>query len=312
MAIGAGISAQMGYVSESTWGTLVTVTKFLEIVSEGVENDGGTRIVSRGLRAGRSVNHRAARGVVHIGGPIVMELPNVNIATWMKHMFGTVGTAGGGPYVHTFSPSDVLGDSMTVQIGRPSTDGTVNPFTWGGCKINEWELAADVDQYALLTSTISAKSETTATGLASASYSGATAPFVFTGAVLSGAGAPAAVNSFTIKANNGLAVREGAGSAAIREQLATHREYTGSITAEFDGLSKYADFVAQTQRALVATFTSGSDTLVITMNVEFTGKSPKVEGPGILTLPLDFDCISITSDAAAITAVLTNTDASAA
>lgn len=312
MAVGAGIAAQFGYVSESTWGTLVTVTKFLELVSEGVKNDGGTRIVSRGLRAGRTVNHRATRGVVHIAGPIVMELPNVNIATWMKHMFGTVSTSGAGPYVHTYTPADLLSDSMTVQVGRPSTDGTVQPFTWGGVKISEWELTAEVDQYAMLTSTLTAKSETTATALASASYSAATSPFVFTGAVLSGAGAPAAVNAFTVRGSNGFATREGTGSAAIREQIATKREYGGTITAEFDGLTKYADFVAQTQRALVATFTSGSDTLVVTMNVEFTGESPVVEGPDVLTLPLAFDCISATSDAAAITAVLTNTDSSAA
>lgn len=306
MAVGAGVSAQFGYVSESAWGTLVTVTKFLEIVSEGVKNDGGTRIVSRGLKAGRAVNHRAARGVVHIGGPITMELPSRDIAPFLRYVFGT---ASGASSPFTYTPGDLSGDSFTAQVGRPSTDGTVQPFTWGGCKIASWELAAEVDQYVMFTPTITAKSETTATALATASYSASNAPFVFTGAVLSGAGAPAAVNGFTLTGDNGIPTREGVGSAAIREQVSTHKTYSGTITAEFDGLTKYADFVAQTQRALVITLTSGSDTLVITMNVEFTGESPVVEGPDILTLPLAFDCISATSDAAAITAVLTNGDA---
>lgn len=313
MPVGTGISAQFGYVSESTYGTAVTVTKFLEMVSEGVKNDGGTRIVSRGLRAGRAVNHRAARGVVHIAGPVTFELPNVNIATLLKHAFGAVTTTGVGPYTHTLTPGDLLADSFTTQIGRPSTDGTVQPFTLAGCKVSEFEMAAEVDQYVMFTPTIVAKSETTATALATASYSASTSPFVFTGAVVSGAGAPAAVNSFTLRGNNGLTVdRAGPGSAAIREPLSTKREYGGTITAEFDGLTKYADFIAQTQRALVFTFTSGADSLQITMNVEFTGESPVVEGPEILTLPLGFDCISATSDAAAIQAVLTNTDTSAA
>lgn len=312
MAIGAGLSAQMGYVSESAWSTLVTVSKFVEFVSEGVENDGGTRIVSRGLRAGRAINHRAARGVVHIAGPIVMELPSTNIATWMKHLWGNVSTAGAGPYVHTYTPADLLGDSMTVQIGRPSIDGTINPFTWGGVKIASWEMTANVDEYVMLTSNITAKSETTGTALASASYSSTNAPFTFVGAVLSGSGAPTNVNSLTLTGDNGFATREGTGSAAIREQMSTHRTYGGTVVAEFESTSKYADFVAGTQRALVATFTSGSDTLVVSYNIEFTGKSPLVEGPDILTQELSFDAISATSDAAAAGAVLTNTDTSAA
>lgn len=312
MAIGAGISAQLGYKSEVTWSTGVTPDKFLELISEGVENDGGTRILSRGLKAGRSVAHRAARGVVHIGGPIVCELPSRDIAAWLKHVFGNVSTSGAGPYVHTLTPADLLSDSMTVQVGRPSTDGTVNAFTWAGVKIASWELSANIDEYAILTSNVVAKSETTATGLASASYSSSNVPFLFSGAVLSGAGAPGAVRSFTLRGDNGFATREGAGSAAIREQLSTRRTYGGTISVEFDSTARYADFVAQTQRALIATYTSGSDTLVVTMNVEFTGTSPKVAGPDILTYDLTFDCISATSDAAAITAVLTNSDSSAA
>lgn len=315
MAIGAGLAAQFMYKSESVFSTPVVVDKGLEIRSEGVKNDGGTRIVSKGLKAGRSVQFRAARGVVHIAGPVVMELPNANVAAWMKHMFGSVSTSGAGPYVHTLTPGDLTGQSMTVQIGRPSTDGTVRAFTYAGTKIADWEIAANLNDYVLLTSTLTAKSETTATGLASASYASATAPFVFTGAVVSGAGAPAAVNTFTLKANNGLnATREGAGSAAIREQVPhAFRDYSGVMTCEFDSLARYADFVAQTQRALVFTFTSGADTLVITMNVELTGETPVVAGPDILILPVPYTCISSTSDAAAITAVLTSAaDATAA
>jgi hypothetical protein len=311
MAVGSGLSAQLMYKREATWGTAVTPDKGLEFRSEGIKNDGGTRFVSKGLKAGRLTQFRAGRGVVHIAGPIVMELPNANIAPWLVCMFGTV-SGSSSPF--TYTPGDFITKSMTVQVGRPSTDGTVQPFTWAGVKISEWEINAGLNDYVLLTSTISAKSETTATALAAASYASATAPFTFTGAVLSGAGAPAAVKTFTLKANNGLKLdREGAGSASIREQItASQRVFSGTIAAEFASLSSYADFVAQTQRALVATFTSGSDTLVLTMNCEFTGESPVVAGPDILEQPLSFECISSTSDAAAITAVLTNTDASAA
>lgn len=313
MAIGAGISAQFGFKTETTWNTAVTVDKFLEFVDEGIDNDGGPRIVSQGLRGGRLVDHRAARGIPKIGGPVKLELPNINLATLLKHMFGTVATTGTGPWTHTATPGPLLGKSLTVQVGRPSIDGTVNPFTWSGVKIADWELAAATNQYAMLTPSFTVAAETTATALAAASYPAGLAPFTFVQSALTLAGSSVALNSFSLKASNGLKTdRGGPGSAVIREQITDSRKsYSGTITAEFESLTNYNRFLAATQAALVLTFSNGSDSFTITMNVELTGDAPKVSGPGILAHNLPFSVLSATSDAAAITAVLVNQDSSA-
>lgn len=314
MAVGSGIAAQFGYKTEASWGTGVTVDKFLELVNEGVANDGGARYESRGIRAGRLTKHRAARGVAHIGGPIVIELPNVSVAPLLMHMFGAVSTSGAGPYTHTYTPGDLRTQSFTAQIGRPSNDGTVQPFTWAGAKIPSWQMACQVGSYVTLTLDVTAKSETTATSLAVASYAAGYTPFTFVQGSLTVAGSSVAVNGFTLSGNNGLkSDRQGPGAAAIREQVQTAlRDYSGVITAEFEGLTQYNRFINATQVAAVFTFSNGTDSLTITTNVEFTGESPKVEGPAELIQPLPFSVLHATADASAITAVLVNTDSSAA
>src|SRR4051794_26443324 len=116
MAVGAGLSAQFGYKTESTPGTIITPDKFLEFVDEGVKNDGGPRIVSQGLKAGRLIDHRAARGLPRIGGPIKMEFPNVGVASLLKHCFGSVVTTGSGPYTHTYANTNLASVSFTAQV----------------------------------------------------------------------------------------------------------------------------------------------------------------------------------------------------
>ena len=51
-----------------------------------------------------------------------------------------------------------------------------------------------------------------------------------------------------------------------------------------------------------------SESLTIAGNIRFTGETPVVSGPEILEQPLPFVFTSATSDAAAITATLVNTD----
>lgn len=312
MASPAGISAQAGYVSESTPGTLVTVTKFVEIVSETLKAD-RPRYESHGLRAGRRINHRWAAGVTSVAGDVVMELPNVTLATLLKHMFGTLNTTGAGPYTHTASPGPRLGTSMTWQIGRPDIGGTVRPFTYGGMKFSGWELGANVNEYAILTAHLAGMNEATGTALATASYAAGYSPFTFVQSTLTLAGSSIAVRSFTLEAALPLAAdRAGPGSSTVREPLENGwGEFSGTITSDFEDLTAYNRFVNGTEAALVLAFSNGTDSLTITMNVRFDGETPNVGGPDLLELSLPFKATSGTSDAAAITAVLINTDVTA-
>lgn len=302
MAAPSGISAQFGFASETSWGAAVTVTKFNEFNSEQFRNN-LPRFQSKGLGSGRRTQHRYAAGVSDIKGQVTMELPNANLATLLKHMFGTVATTGAGPYTHTVTPGPLTGLSMTTQFGRPDITGTVQPFTYSGCKVADWELSADVNDYAHLMLNLTGKAETTGTSLAVASYPANLNPLTYVQSSLTIAGSSVAVRKFSMKGNNNLkSDRSGPGSGLIREQLENGiRDYTGTIEADFESLTNYNRFVNTAESSLVLTFANGSDTLTVTANVRYDGETPNVAGPELLTQNLPFAVTSTTSDAAAIT-----------
>jgi len=313
MAAPAAFAGQFGYVSEVTPGTAVAVSKFLPVLSSGLKQD-IDRVPFKGHRAGRLTQWGWKAGRKKVGGAVKLQLPNKDVAALLKHCFGAVTTTGAGPYTHTCTPGELAGKSMTMQVGRPDVSGTVQPFTYAGCKVAGWELACEVGGAVELSLDVVAMTEVTGIALATASYTSGIAPFVFTEAALTIAGSAVAITKFSLKGDNGLdGERFKLGSATAKEPLpAKMRPYTGEVSADFESLTAYNRFVNGTEAALVVTLTSGADTLTITTNVEFDGKTPELPDEGLLEQPLPFTCTSSTSDAAAITAVLVNGDSSAA
>lgn len=308
MASPHGIAGQWGYVTETTTGTAVTVDKFLPIVSESVVRD-IARLESQGIRAGRRITHSWKSGADLISGSVELELWNTDVATLFKHIFGAVATAtNGGQHDYTYTPGVLTGLSFTMQAGRPSIDGTVRPFTWAGCKVASWGLTANVDQIAMLSLDVVGMTETNGTALASASYDSALAPFVFTeGSLVIGGTTNNAVKSVSVNGNNAVPPRVRLGSATSKEPLENDmRTYDGTFVTDFEDLTAYNRFINGDEGALVLDFDNGTETLVVTMNVRYDGDSPSLSGFSLLEQPQPFKVVSATSDAAGITAVLTN------
>lgn len=315
MASTAAFAGQFGYVSETVPGTPLTVTKFVPILSKSAQWQQVAHIPFRGHRAGRRVQYGQKAGRKVVGGSLSMELPNKDIATLLKHCMGAVNTTGAGPYTHTLTPGDLQSaKAMTMQFGVPDQAGTVQPFTNSGCKINSWSLSGDTEGAVTLELEVAAMTETTGTALATASYTSGQQPFVWSEAAVSLAGSALPVESWSISGNNGLKTdRFRTGASTTLEPLeASRRAYTGSLTADFSGLTAYGRSLALTEAALVITLTSGTDVLTITTNAVFTGDTPELPEDGVVMQPLPFNCTSSTSDAAAITLALTNGDSSAA
>jgi len=306
-----GADAQIGFVSETVVGTFVTPTKFLPFKSESIKAN--IEYVNTETLSARRTVRITKRTTTSVEGSITTELANTTLATLLKHMFGTVGTTGAGPYVHTYSPSDLTGDSLSVQVGRPASTGTVHPFSYAGCKISSWTISSTVGELAMLELMIRGMTETTATALATASFDTSWSPFVFTEASLTVAAVAAGtVRDVSISGDNKIEFRHRLGLSTSLQPLEIGvRDYTGTITTDFDSLTHYALFTGGTQSALVLTFSNGTQSLQITANVQFTGETPNVGGTDLLALTLPFRCISGTSDANAISAVLTNSEASA-
>lgn len=307
MTTPSGLGGQFGYVSEVTPGTAVTVDKFLPINSEAIKQE-IERLDSQGIRAGRLITSAWKPGARTISGTVELELWNADIATLFRHMFGAVTTATNGSlWDYTYTPADLTGESMTVQVGRPDIDGTVRPFTYAGCKAGGWTLTAEVGSIAMLSLDLVGMTETNGTVLASASYDSGLAPFVFTEASLSIAGSTNnTVSSVELTCTTGLTERHRLGSATSLEYLQNEfREFTGSATADFENLTQYNRFINGDEAALVLLFNNGTESLTVTANVRFDGETPELAGPELLEQNIPFKAVSATSDASAITAVLT-------
>ncbi|MEI6202816.1 MAG: phage tail tube protein, partial [Enhydrobacter sp.] len=202
----------------------------------------------------------------------------------------------------------VLGDpyglGLTVQVGRPDSSGTVQPFTYAGCKVDQLSLMNGVGDFLKAEMNIVGKSETTGTGLATAVYpiTGGAASFAYlnwTQGAITIAGSPVGVvTDIKIDINNNIkSDRYFLGAATMNEPIiAAMTEISGSVTVEFDGLTNYNRFVNGTVAALTATWTGATAiesttypaVLVNLPNVRFDGDTPNVKGPDVITHDLKF------------------------
>src|ERR1051325_1808318 len=237
MPTGSGISGQFGLAAESVWGTPVTVTRFYEIVSEKIELK-AERTESKGLRSGQRVMRSDdwVAGERKVSGPIEFELSTRNAALLFQHAFGTIqnlGTTTPG----TVIPSDLTGLGLTVQVGRPDVAGTVIPYTFNGGKVASWELACAVGEIAKLTLDMVFKDQTTATALASASYTSGLGLFTFVHGAVTIGGSTVSVRTLSLKGDNALATeRFFLGGSLISEPIeAGQREYTFEMELDHSG-----------------------------------------------------------------------------
>ena len=307
------MSGQLGWKNETTYGTAVTVDVFQPVLSVRQRVDEGY-IRSEGIRAGRRTRNPARLGRRVVGADVEMELPNTSLAVLLKHYFGGYAFGAGAPNTHTNTPGAHLSKSLTFQGGVEDTGGTVRPFTYDGAKIDTWTISAAVGELAKTSFGFTAQDVTTATALASASYATIT-PFSFVEAsVTVNAASVASANAVTVTCNKGLRNdRHVLGSRLIREQREQDRfEFITEITADFDDLTLYALQEAATQVASVLTLSNGTESLIITCSGQVVGEPPSLENQGIEPQTIRLDHSHASSDASAITAVLSNTEATAA
>lgn len=305
MAIAGGLSAQLGIAEEVTPGTIVTPDRFFEFTSESLALD-IERIESEGLRPNRRNLGTSdwAAGRQGVSGDIELEVQPNGLGVLLKHMLGSVATTTPGgatnARLHTATIGALDGDSLTIQVGRTGVDGTTRAFTYAGCKINEWELSAEVDWFLSLTLGIDGMSESTATGLATASYPAVNVPLVWTQGAITVGGSAFDVTSFSLSGSNNLAVDRyfiSATTPGTKRQQLEHelREYTGTLEAEFTDLTAYNRFVNGTHAAVTATFTGAliegalNYSVTVTLpSVRFDGETPTVGGEGIIGVSLPF------------------------
>jgi hypothetical protein len=309
--------------TEGTYGTYAAPTRSYEMVNETMKLK-VERIDSKGLRAGRRMSGKWAPGKRSATGDVGLEFSALGMGLLMQHCLGADNITGpvSTVYTHTCTVAD-LPVGFTMQIGKPDITGTVQPFTYTGCRVTAWELSMKAGELLMIKPTIVAQNEITTQGLVSFTDP-AVQLLTFAGATLTAGGTTVAVSDFTFKGDNHLdAARFRLVGAATPKQPLENafRDYTGTATADFESLVQYNHYVAADELSLVATFVGAvipggggaNYQVVITSNVRYDpDMTPVVPGPSLLTQPIGFSVIgSGATDLAALSVVITNLDAAA-
>jgi hypothetical protein len=183
MAIGSGLGAQIGISAESTYGTFVAPTKFIEFTKESLALK-KTTAQSAGIAAGRLMALSARRVLTRkeAQGTLEMEVTNKGMGLPLQTLMGTsvtpVQQAASTAYLQTHTLASVAGKSLTIQKGVPLTSGTVTDKSFVGCKITSGEFSCGVGEMLTASFEIDGKDCDEAQTLAAASYS-AMSPFHF-------------------------------------------------------------------------------------------------------------------------------------
>jgi hypothetical protein len=251
------VDTQLGFKDEVTWGTAVTVDRFSPLLSEKIAPQ-VARLHSEARRAGELVMRNDGIPIVKgYSGPVEIPIYSKDFGFWLKHLCGTVATAGptDSAYTHTGTIGTLLADSFTAQVNRPFHDaGTNQAFTYEGGKITSWELTAAVDEEAKLAMECDFEDCSTATALATASYTASMELLNWAHAEsnLTIGGSAYPVTKFSLKVDSKLKTDRHyiRGSALKKQQVqAGFREITWELEGDFDALTHYNRVIAATSAA---------------------------------------------------------------
>jgi len=328
----SGLAAQWCFIDETTYGVAPSLTgaKFYACDSDTLKL---RKVPKQGtsLYAG-ALYPTAARRVItqySAGGAVPMDLPQRYLQQQLFRMFGSFGQSASaltedgstGAYKAVHAPGPLEGHTFTCQAGRPTVDnGTVEPATYTGCKISEWEISAGMSEIAKLTLTIEGRNELLGTNLdpLNGSLPGLQAfaappggVFYWVGASVYYGGTPTTTSGVTTLASPTLAgnvkgpisvkhttpldlTRYAPDVSPYRNEPKQNglRAATGSMVVEWLSAETYYNaYAADTATAIEYQFLgpaigTGSDIATLSIlcpNVRLEGESPSTAGAEILT-----------------------------
>lgn len=310
MAIGSGLGAQVGIAAESTYGTFVAPTKFVEFTKENVVQK-KTTAQSSGMASGRLVALSSRRVVTkrEVSGSLEMEVTNKGMGLLLQALMGTTVTpaqqATSTAYLQTHTLADTAGKSLTIQKGVPMTSGTVADYTALGCKVTSAEFSCGDGEMLTSTFEVDGKKVDEAQVLAAPSYP-LMAPFHFGQmSVKTGTfGAETSLDGIrkvSVKIERPQATdRFYAGNAGLKSEPISNDlvKISGSIEADFTASTLADLFNSDAATSMVWEFTG--DVIATTYNyfIRFTlpaihidGEPPAVEGPEVVRTTFNFTAL---------------------
>lgn len=307
-------------VAGSGYGSPSVVTRFLEFVNESIKLT-IDRVESKALRSLSRFQRtdRWAPGKRQAVGGIEFEVQSKGFGMLIGQMVGSdpvITTPAGGTLTRdqTFVVGDDSNRSFTAQFGVPDTTGTaanVQPFTYKGCKVTDWEFDLSLDGIMNAKGTVDAQDEDTTIALAAPSYASNFEVFYWTRAQVTLGGANIDVRHFKLMGKQGYntsrfflrSLTTPSGPSLKKQPIANaDADISGEIEIEFTGLTEYLRYVNGTT-APITFLVEGSTIEAITggpgnfglqftlPNCRFDGDGPDVKDQDIVPITLKFQAL---------------------
>lgn len=318
MAIPQEVSIGVG--PEVTYKTGVTPVTFYEPIAENLDFM-LKPVQGQGLRVGK-IGDFADRRVIPTadgGGDFTVEAISKSLGKLFQAWLGTgVSTVITAPaYMQNFTPGNSP-SPLTVQKATIEAGGTVDPLTFLGCMVTDWELNIPNGGIVELKTSFDIGDIATATAYAAPSYPTTASLFHWgnasfsTGTFTAGSTTTLAtaatpmvnVRSLNVKGKNNLIVDRfnGGGGGRKSKPLPGKREFSGSLVLEYDSTTFRDAYLQQTQTTLIAKITGGSigastETLQVNLPAIKLNKGiAMANGDKLVTVSYDFDVLDDRTD----------------
>lgn len=270
MAIGAGLGGQVGFAPESTYGTFVAPSNFIEVESAPFEFAPEFTETS-GIAAGRTgmLASRRQATTRQGSGSLEAEVTTKGFGALFQQLMGTTvtpaqqGATTAYLQTHTLN-GDAAGKSLSIQLGIPRTTGVVDAYTYVGAKCIKGTFSAGVGETLKANLEFDVRDMVSQT-LGAAAISATALPFHWGQSVLKvGAtyGAEAAVDGVSeVEVEVARAVKDDRfymGGGGVKAEPITNDliEVSGSLTVDYLDKATFVDrFMSNTGFSLVWEFT---------------------------------------------------------
>jgi hypothetical protein len=332
MAVGGG-RPFMGYDSafsvgqETTYGTYVTGTAFIEFNSESFKAE-REEVLLESINSTRDYTKRVI-GKETISGSIECDLNVASDAICYiikQAMGGTAGisTVTASCLKHTFNTgdmesnkgtstaSDVKSLSIGVRRGWDASGTSSNVFQYAGCRVNQLTIKGELGSPVVLSAEFIGQTASLTNSIGTVSYNDVL-PLIFsgvkiqTGATISAASTEEYFTAFEFSLNNNLDGDQGRlGSRNITVLPPLKRDVTLKLTQRYDTATNYQRYISNTKTAIsilcdcptTIGSASGNTTYSMLINLAscyFNSNTPEVGGNDTLTHEAEVRAIRDTS-----------------
>jgi hypothetical protein len=318
MAIYLGRGGSWGIGVESTYGTPVSITNWLQMISMDLSSKQILTPVDQLLKLGGSANYnRMHAGFIESGGSASMLMSyDDSTLLLLEHLMGSVVDAGAGPYTHTFTLSAALPTSLTIEQIKGETDGAAasTKEVFEGVRLTSGVLK--IEAGGAMTLDVEAIAETSAARASAStpSYtSGGNCILHHQASQFNWNSVNYDLISMTITVDNKLTRRQILGS---KETKSPHRsdatDVMIEVTIAYETDALHIAQLAQTQSDCTLTLTgTGNNVMAITgHNAEIEDLTDPVSSRGLIVQTVRFRCLDDGTNEG-LSIVVTNDNATA-